>query len=230
MTTASDAQEAASEVDLVSESVPEDPKLKGEVLARFDKLCPARTVFTTNTSTLVPSQFSEATGRPSQFAAFHFHLPVWVANVVDIMPHPGTSEETVALLQDFARRIGQIPIVLQKEHGGYVLNTTLSALLREAQTMAASGVASVEDIDRAWMGVMKTSIGPFGIMDLIGIDTVWRITDYWAKKAFWMRELRRNAGFLKGYVDEGHLGQKSGRGFYDYPDPAFAQPGFVQGE
>lgn len=230
MTTASDAQEAASEVDLVSESVPEDPKLKGEVLARFDKLCPARTVFTTNTSTLVPSQFSEATGRPSQFAAFHFHLPVWVANVVDIMPHPGTSEETVVLLQDFARRIGQIPIVLQKEHGGYVLNTMLSALLREAQTMAASGVASVEDIDRAWMGVMKTSIGPFGIMDLIGIDTVWHITDYWAKNAPWMRELPGNARFLKGYVDEGHLGQKSGRGFYDYPDPAFEQPGFVQGE
>jgi 3-hydroxybutyryl-CoA dehydrogenase len=106
----------------------------------------------------------------------------------------------------------------------------LSAMLTEAQTMAADGVASVEDIDRTWMGVMKTSIGPFGIMDLVGLDTVWHITDYWARKAFWMRRLRRNANFLKEYVDKGYLGRKSGQGFYSYPEPAYEQPGFVQGE
>lgn len=230
MTTKSDAREAAQEVDLVSEAIPEDPKLKGEVFARFNELCPSRTVFTTNTSTLVPSQIAEATGRPSRFAALHFHTPVWIANVVDIMPHPGTSEETVALLRGFAKRIGQIPILLEKEHRGYVFNAMLSAMLTEAQTMAADGVASVEDIDRAWMGVMKTSIGPFGIMDLVGLDTVWHITDYWARKAFWMRRLRRNANFLKEYVDKGYLGRKSGQGFYSYPEPAYEQPGFVQGE
>jgi 3-hydroxybutyryl-CoA dehydrogenase len=229
MSTNEDPREAAEDVDLVSESIPEDPELKGEVFARFNELCPPHTVFTTNTSTLLPSQFAKATGREPQFAALHFHTPVWMANVVDVMSHPGTSEETVALLRDFAERIGQIPIVLEKEHGSYVFNAMLNAMLTEAQTMAADGVASVEDIDRAWMGVMQTSIGPFGIMDLVGLDTVWRITDYWAKKVL-RPQLRRNADFVKEYIDKGYLGRKNGRGFYTYPNPAYEQPGFVQRE
>jgi 3-hydroxybutyryl-CoA dehydrogenase len=230
ITTTNNPESAATDVDLVSESVPEDPKLKGQVFAQFNQLCPSRTIFTTNTSTLIPSMFAKATGRPAQFAALHFHQPVWVANVVDIMPHPGTSEETVVVLCDFARRIGQIPIVLKKESHGYVFNTMLSAVNREALTLAANGIASVEDVDRAWMGVMKMPIGPFGIMDLVGIDTVWHITNYWAKRLFFNRQLGVNARFLKEYVDKGWLGVKSGKGFYTYPDPAYQQPGFVEGK
>ncbi|MGO9179698.1 MAG: 3-hydroxyacyl-CoA dehydrogenase NAD-binding domain-containing protein [Candidatus Limnocylindrales bacterium] len=90
ITTTTDPATAASEVDLVSESVPEDPALKGHVFAQFNALCPPRTMFTTNTSSLLPSMFAEATGRPDRFAALHFHLPVWSGNVVDVMPHPGT--------------------------------------------------------------------------------------------------------------------------------------------
>jgi len=86
----------ASGADLVSESVPEDPALKAKVFAQFNQICPPHTIFTTNTSTLIPSMFAEATGRPGQFAALHFHSFVWDSNVVDIMPHPGTSPETVA--------------------------------------------------------------------------------------------------------------------------------------
>jgi 3-hydroxybutyryl-CoA dehydrogenase len=230
ITTTTNPQEAAAEADLISESVPEDPKLKRKVFAQFNELCPPRTIFTTNTSTLLPSTFAEATGRPAQFAALHFHQPVWECNVVDVMPHPGTSEETVALLQDFAKRIGQIPILLKKESNGYVFNAMLSALLRAALELAVNDVASVEDVDRAFMGVMKTPVGPFGIMDLVGLDTIWDITNYWAKRAFFARQLRKNANFLKEHVDQGHCGVKSGRGFYTYPDPAFQQPGFVEGE
>ena len=224
-----DPAAAAAGADLVSESVPEDPKLKGRVFAQFHDLCPARTIFTTNTSTLVPSQFAGDTGRPAQFAAFHFHTPVWVANVVDVMPHPETAPETVALLEAFGHRIGQIPIVLQKEHHGYVFNSLLNVLLGEAMTLVEQGVAAPEDVDRAWMGVMRTEIGPFGIIDLVGLDTVWKITDYWAGRLFWRRQLRRNANFLKEYLDNGRRGRAHGRGFYDYPRPAFEQPGFVEG-
>jgi 3-hydroxybutyryl-CoA dehydrogenase len=142
------------------------------------------------------------------------------------MPHPGTAPETVALLEAFARRIGQIPIVLERENHGYVFNAMLNALNRAALTLAANGVARVPDIDRAWMGVMKMPIGPLGILDQVGLDTAWHITAHWAKVTD-DPQLQANAAFLKGYVDQGHLGVKSGRGFYVYPDPAYRQPEFL---
>jgi 3-hydroxybutyryl-CoA dehydrogenase len=229
ITTTAHPQQAAAEADLLNESVPEDPALKGKIFAQFNELCPPHTLFTTNTSTLLPSMVAEATGRPAQFAAFHFHQFVWESNVVDIMPHPGTSADTVALLEVFARRIGQIPIVLKKESYGYVFNAMLSALNRAALTLASSKVASVEDVDRAWMGVMKTRIGPFGILDVIGLETAWDITEYWAKTLN-DPELQANADFLKNYIEQGRLGLKNGQGFYTYPNPLYQQPGFLTGE
>lgn len=229
VTRTTDPAAAAQEADLLIEAVPENPSLKSQVFAQYHSLCPPNTIFTTNTSTLVPSMFAAATGRPAQFAAFHFHLPTWVSNVVDIMPHPGTDPAVVTLLTAFARRIGQIPIVLHQESHNYVFNAMLSALNSAALTLAATDVASVEDVDRAWMGVMKTPIGPFGIMDAIGLETIHEITNYWAG-VLNDAGLRRNAAFVKGYLDQGRLGVKSGQGFYTYPKPAFGRPDFVAGE
>jgi 3-hydroxybutyryl-CoA dehydrogenase len=227
ITSTTDPAVAARDADLVSESVPEDPALKGRVLAQFHALCPSRTIFTTNTSTLVPSMFAAATGRPDRFAALHFHAPVWRSNVADVMPHAGTSPETTELLLAFARRIGQVPIHVRKESSGYVFNAMYNAINREAITLAANGVASVEDVDRAWMGIMKMPMGPFGMLDGVGLDTVLHITDYWAGRTG-DAQLRANAGFLKTYVDRGRLGIKSGEGFYRYPDPAYSRPGFPE--
>jgi 3-hydroxybutyryl-CoA dehydrogenase len=226
VTWTSDAAAAAAEADILSESVPEDPVLKGRILGEFHAICPARTVFTTNTSTLLPSMFAAATGRPDRFAALHFHQPVWSSNVVDVMPLPSTSPETIDLLWAFAGRIGQIPIHVRKESPGYVFNAMYNAVNREAMTLAANGVASIEDVDRAWMGIFKMPIGPFGMLDGVGLDTVWHITDYWATRTG-DAQLRRNATFLKEYLDRGHVGVKSGEGFYRYPGPAYARPDFV---
>jgi 3-hydroxybutyryl-CoA dehydrogenase len=223
-----DAEEAGKNIEFVSESVPEDPALKERVFAQFNKICPPHAIFTTNTSSLVPSMFAEATGRPEKFAAFHFH-DVRISNIVDIMPHPGTSDETVSLIKAFAERIGQVPIMMKKENYGYVFNAMLMELLRAAQTLAANNVAEFEDVDRSWMGVMHTLSGPFGIMDSIGIDTAWKVTDYWANRTKDPQALA-NAAFLKRYVDRGDLGVKSGKGFYKYPDPEFLKPGFVEGK
>jgi 3-hydroxybutyryl-CoA dehydrogenase len=216
---------AAFEADVVSESVPEDPALKGRVLAQFDALCPPRTIFASNTSTLLPSMFAAATGRPDRVAALHFHPPVWSSNVVDVMPHPGTSPETTELLLAFARRIGQIPIHLHRESIGYVFNAIYSALNEAAITLVANGIASIEDVDRAWIGIMKMPIGPFGMLDGVGLDTVWDITDYWAERTGDAQRLK-NADFVKAYVDRGCLGVKTGEGFYKYPNPVWASPGF----
>lgn len=222
-----DPQKAA-QAELVSESVPEDPQLKGKVFAQFNALCPPQTIFTTNTSTLVPSMYAEATGRPDRFAALHFHGYVWISNVVDIMPHPGTSVETLDLLEAFAHRIGQIPIRLAKESSSYVFNAMLNAVLRAATGLAAKQVTSFENVDRAWMGVMKMPVGPFGILDQIGLETAYDINQYWAN-VLKDAELQANAEFLKSYVDQGHLGVKTGRGFYSYPDPEYLRPGFITG-
>lgn len=210
-----DPATAAADVDLVSESVPEDPTLKARVFAELDAHCPARTIFASNTSSLLPSMYADASGRPDRLAALHFHQPVWSSNLVDVMPHPGTSPETVETLLGFAARIGQIPVRLQKESSGYVFNAMYNALNREAITLAANGIASVEDVDLAWTTVMKTPRGPFGMLDFVGIDTAWHITDYWATVTQ-DPQLLTNAAWLKTYVDQGHTGVKAGKGFYDY--------------
>lgn len=226
ITTATDPEKASDNVDLLSESVPEIPELKSEVFAQFGALCPPRTIFTTNTSTLVPSMFAEASGRPERFAAFHFHGPMYGANVVDIMPHPGTSDTTVELLKDFARRIGQLPIIEKKESPGYVFNALIDPVFNAAIKLLVNEVASLEDIDRAWMGTTGMACGPFGLLDVIGIDTVLQIIVTQAQLID-DPEIEKGIDFLQGYVDKGWLGLKSGRGFYSYPEPSFQEPDFL---
>jgi 3-hydroxybutyryl-CoA dehydrogenase len=223
-----DPGSAAADVDLVSECLPEDARLKGSVLGQFNRLCPARAIFATNTSVLLPSWFAAATGRGDRFAALHFHNNVWLANVVEVMPHPKTSPETLEVLVGFARRIGQIPIQMRKESAGYVFNAMYTVINHTAISLVANGIASFEDVDRAWIGIFKMPIGPFGLLDSIGLDTVWQITDYGARKTGDF-QVKKNAAFIKGFIDRGCLGEKSGEGFYRYPHPAYEEPGFVTG-
>ena len=227
ISTTTDPELAAKDADIINESVPEKPDLKVKIFSQFNKLCPERTIFTTNTSTLLPSKIADATGRPEKFLALHFH-DVSITNVVDIMPHPGTSKEITALVKEFAVKAGQLPIMLEKEHSGYVFNYMIGALFTSAQTLATEHIASIEDIDRAWMGVTHMMQGPFGMMDGIGLDTMLSVTEYWAAKnkdPQWIK----NAEFLREYVEKGHLGMKTKKGFYEYPKPSYNQPEFLKG-
>ena len=228
ITTTIDPEKAAEGADIISESVPEDPKLKGKIFFQFHGLCRQDTIFTTNTSSLLPSQFAEASGRPDRLCALHFH-DTSMTNVVDVMPHPGTSAETMELVKAFAEKLDQVAIVLNKEHNGYVFNNMFMALLDSALGLASKKVTSVKEIDRSWMGVMHTMIGPFGLMDSVGLDTVYKITDYWAKQLKNPKAVA-NAAFLKEYVEQGKLGIKSGEGFYKYPNPEYFQPNFLSGK
>ncbi len=227
ITTTSDPELAAKEADIIIESVPEKPEIKTQIFSQFNKLCPERTIFTTNTSTLLPSWIAKDTGRPEKFLAFHFH-DVSLTNVVDIMPHPGTSEETIELVKEFAIKAGQLPIMLKKESSGYVFNFMIGALFHAAETLATKDIASIEDIDRAWMGVTHMMQGPFGMMDGIGLDTILSVNEYWAAK-FKDPQWIKNAAFIKTYVDKGHLGMKSKKGFYEYPKPSYNEPEFLKG-
>lgn len=218
-----DAAQAATNADLVSESVTEDRDLKTKVWQQFGALCPEHTIFTTNTSYLLPSMFAEASGRPERFCALHFH-DVFYANVVDIMPHPGTAPWMISLLANFGRSIEQTPVIMEKESYGYIFNSMLMAVLGAAGALVTFNITSIENVDRSWMGNFKMPMGPFGILDEIGLETAWHVTrNNKDEKSVSFAKL------LESYVSQGKLGKKTGEGFYKYPDPAYKRDGFLEG-
>jgi 3-hydroxybutyryl-CoA dehydrogenase len=222
--------EDGADADLLSESVLEDPDLKAKVFAQFNQICHPQTIFTTNTSTLLPSMYAEATGRPDRFAALHFY-GVFDHQLADVMPHPGTSPEIVELLYAFAKRIKQVPLVFSKESPGYIANAIFGGMNDVAIKLAlVEKVASVEDVDRAVMLHLGMAFGPFGLMDQVGLDTVWNVMQSKAKISGDPGAQQFADEFKRNYIDKGWLGAKSGRGFYTYPDPAYLRPDFLGGD
>lgn len=216
-----DPYRAVADADIISESVTEEVSIKEKVWKQFGETAPAKTIFTTNTSYLLPSQFAQISGRPEKFCAFHFH-DVFTARVVDIMPHPGTAPEMIPLLQDFGKKLNQVPVLVKKESPGYIFNFMLMALIGAAGKLKTHDIGSIEDIDKSWMVNFNMPMGPFGILDNIGLETAWHVTKDRpdsASKAF--------AALLKTYVDQGKLGEKSGEGFYKHPNPAYKNIDFL---
>ena len=223
ITFTTDAVKAARDADFVSESVVEDLDIKKKVWAQFATLCPPHSIFTTNTSYLMPSLFAAETGRPGLFCAFHFH-DVFFANVVDIMPHPTTEKWVVDLLMEMGRKLNQTPVFVKKESPGYIFNAMLVSLIGAAGALVTYDIASIEDVDRSWMGNFKMESGPFGILDVIGLETAWHITNTLPDV-----KSKKFAALLRSYVDAGKLGVKTGEGFYKYPNPAFQEINFITG-
>jgi 3-hydroxybutyryl-CoA dehydrogenase len=224
ITTTSDAAEAAADADILIEAVPEKLELKHTVFAEFENLCPEKTVFVSNTSSLLTSEMESAVERKDRFAALHFH---GYKSVADIMGGTQTSPETIELLKEFARRIGELPIVMKKEHPGFLHNYMFIVWLEAAMWLAAGGYGSIEDIDRSWMKVHDARMGPFAMLDIVGLDVGRDVGEAMRDRGqpgHW-EEIRE---FLQPYIDRGHLGLKTGRGFYTYPNPAYAQPEFLE--
>jgi 3-hydroxybutyryl-CoA dehydrogenase len=216
-----DPKIAVSEADIINESVLEDVSIKTEVWKLFGEIAPEKTIFTTNTSYLLPSMFAEVSGRPAKFCALHFH-DVFTAKVVDIMPHPGTDQSLIPILMDFGRSLEQVPVLVKKENNGYIFNTMLMSFIGAAGKLLVNDIASIEDIDKSWMVNFNMSKGPFGILDTIGLETAYHVTKNQPDKAS-----QAFAALLKTYVDAGKLGEKSGEGFYKYPKPKYKNPDFL---
>jgi len=216
-----DPQEAADGADFVNESVLEDLDTKKKVYEQFAPLWPEHTLLTTNTSYLLPSMFAAETGRPEQFCAFHFH-DVFTAIVVDVMPHQGTAPWIIPFLMNMGKKLNQIPVHVEHEVPGYLFNNMLMAWLGSAGALLTKGIATPEMIDKSWMGNIQTGIGPFGMLDHVGLDTAWYIVS--ARKD---EKSKRFATLLKEYVEAGKLGVKTGEGFYQYPKPTYAEAAFL---
>ncbi len=222
-----DLTEAAHDCDLVSESVPENLEIKRQVFRDLNEVCPTHTIFTTNSSTLLPSMIADATGRTERFLALHFANQIWVRNISEVMRHPGTDLEVFKRVVTFAKEIGMVPILLEKENSGYVLNALLVPLLNAAQSLVVNEIASPIDVDRTWMISTQTPMGPFAMLDMIGLETAYNICLHLARVTG-DEQMQDIADYLKEhYVDKGKLGMKTGEGFYKYPDPAYAQPSFL---
>jgi 3-hydroxybutyryl-CoA dehydrogenase len=222
-----DLQEAVAGADLVSESVIENLGVKRAVHEELDRLCPAKTILTTNTSGLLVSDIEDVVERGDRFAALHSH---YGSPLIDIVRGPRTSDAIIDILERYVTSLNCVPLVLHKENRGYVLNAMLGPVLTIALLLVVEGIASKEQVDAAWMKHRRAPMGPFGMMDLFGLNVVY---DGWQHRESDPRVdglKPRVTALLESYLDRGEFGSKSGKGFYTYPNPAFEQPGFVDVE
>ena len=202
------------EADLAIEAVVEDLAVKRRVFAELDRLCPARAILATNSSTFVSSLVADATRRPAQVANLHYFNPAMVMEVVEVVQGPHTSAETASLLVEFAQRVGKRPILMKKEIEGFIANRLLRALGREATFLVDEGYASFEEVDLAAEKALGHPLGPFRLMDLTGIDLAFMIRS--AIYASSGREEDRPPRCIEERYRAGHYGRKTGRGFYRY--------------
>ena len=224
----SDLTAAVVAADLIIEAAPEIPEVKTALYQQLASSLPAHTLLATNSSTLLPSQFAEATGRPEKFCSLHFANLIWSMNLAEIMAHSTTSKSTILAITQFAIEIGMVPVPLQKEHSAYVINTMLVPLLQAAQTLVTNGISTAETIDRTYMIMNRgCSMGPCGIMDVVGMKTCYDILSYWGAENE-DQQMLTNAAYIKQhFVDPGNMGLLSGQGYYSYPNPSYQSEDFL---
>jgi 3-hydroxyacyl-CoA dehydrogenase len=212
ITLTTDLSSCAADADLVIEAVPEVLALKERVYAELGRTAEESTVFATNSSTLLPSQLADATGRPDRFLALHFANHIWRQNTAEVMGSPRTDPAVFDRVLTFATEIGMVPIPVRKEQPGYVLNSLLVPLLGAAAQLVLRGVAEPETVDATWRIGTGAPVGPFQIIDVVGLRTVHAIAsasdDEGAR--LWAAHLQTN------YLDQGKFGVESGEGFYRY--------------
>lgn len=216
-------KEAVGNADLAIEAIPEDLEIKKEFFNELGKVAPKHTIFATNSSTLLPSQMAEETGRPDKFLALHFANHIWKHNTAEVMGHPGTDLEVFEAVASFAKDIGMVVIPLKKEQTGYVLNSLLIPFLNAGLNLYVNNVASPQTIDKTWMIATGAPRGPFAILDVVGLKTAYDITRANADK-----KSQKAAKMIKeNYIDKGKLGVATGEGFYTYPGPNYENPEFL---
>jgi len=220
--------EAVKDADLISESVPEILDIKKSFYRELSKVAAEKTIITTNSSTLVPSEMVDAVNRPEKFLALHFANGIWDANVGEVMGHPDTDLEIFNRVVEFAKEIGMVPIPIHKEQNGYVLNSLLVPLLSAAANLFINGVTDVESIDKTWMISTGVQMGPFGVMDLIGMQTMYNVEKLWGEKLGDKAMISRAEFIKENFIDKGKMGVVTGEGFYKYPNPSYEHPDFLK--
>lgn len=223
-----DMVKAVEGVDLVIEAVPERLDLKREVFAQLDDVCDDATILATNSSSIRISKIEDATGRLDKVLNTHFYNTPWRRSMVELMRGTRTSDETLESVREFMVSIGITPLMVLRESTGFIFNRVWRAIKRECLHLVDQGVASFQDVDRAWMTLYETPYGPFGMMDRVGLDVVRDIEMVYYEESGADRDAP--PGMLLEMIGRGELGVKTGKGFYKYPNPTYLEQGFLKGK
>jgi 3-hydroxybutyryl-CoA dehydrogenase len=208
---------ALGEVDLVVEAVPERLELKRQIFTELDRVCKPATILATNTSSLSVTEIAAATGRPSHVVGVHFFNPAPVMRFVEVVKTVVTAGEVVADVEALCARLGKV-VATVGDRAGFIANALLFGYLNHAVAMYEARYASREDIDTAMRLGRGLPMGPFALLDLIGLDTAYQILDTMYRRGG--RDRRHAPAPLLGQlVTAGHLGRKTGKGFYAYAEP-----------
>ncbi|MCD7982285.1 MAG: 3-hydroxyacyl-CoA dehydrogenase [Clostridiales bacterium] len=212
-----DLADAVKDADLVIEALAEDINQKIDFYKMLAPLLPEKTIVATNSSTLLPSAMAEYTQRPEKYLALHFANNIWSGNTAEIMGHAGTDPENYRAVVQFAEDISMVPLEVKKEQPGYILNSMLVPFLEAAEFLWANDIADYETIDKTWVLATHAPMGPFRVIDVVGITTVYNITlsrpgaddpnTVYGKLAKRLKE---------EFIDTGKLGVNAGEGFYKY--------------
>jgi len=212
ISTVSSVEDACRECDFLIEAVPEEMELKLELYTLFDKFAKPNAVLASNTSSLSIAEMAEMTFRPELCVGMHFFNPVPKMRLIEIVRAPKTSDETIAVCREVGLRMGK-EVVVVKESPGFITSRVNALIGNEAFAMLEAGLASAEDIDKAVKLGLNHPMGPFEMVDLVGLDVRLRILEYLHET---LGEKYRPNNLLKKLVAEGRLGRKSGRGVYEY--------------
>jgi 3-hydroxybutyryl-CoA dehydrogenase len=211
---AGSVEEAAREADLVIEAVPEEMESKIEIFTLLDKICRPTTILASNTSSLSVTEIASVTYRAKKCVGMHFFNPVHKMKLLEIVRALETDEDTLATVVEVGKRMGKEVVVI-KEAPGFITSRINAMIGNEAFYMLQEGIASAADIDKALKLGLNHPMGPFELVDLVGLDTRLNILEYLHKS---LGEKYRPAPLLVQYVKAGRLGRKSGRGVYEYPE------------
>jgi 3-hydroxybutyryl-CoA dehydrogenase len=211
---AGSVEEAAREADLVIEAVPEEMDSKIEIFTLLDKICRPNAILASNTSSLSITEIASVTYRPKKCVGMHFFNPVHKMKLLEVVRALETDDDTIAAAAEVGTRMGKEVVVI-KESPGFITSRINAMIGNEAFYMLQEGIASAEDIDKALKLGLNHPMGPFELVDLVGLDTRLHILEYLHRS---LGEKFRPAPLLVQHVKAGRLGRKSGRGVFDYPD------------
>ncbi|MGH9555402.1 MAG: 3-hydroxyacyl-CoA dehydrogenase family protein [Terriglobales bacterium] len=211
---AGSVEEAARPADLIIEAVPEEIESKIEIFTLLDKICPPATILASNTSSLSITEIASVTYRPKQCLGMHFFNPVHKMKLLEVVRALETDDATLAAAVEVGRRMGK-EVVVVKESPGFITSRINAMIGNEAFYMLQEGVASAADIDKALRLGLNHPMGPFELVDLVGLDTRLHILEYLHRS---LGDKFRPCPLLIQYVKAGRLGRKSGRGVYDYAE------------
>jgi len=212
-----DPVEGVKDSDLVIEAIIENIKKKQDLFKILDANAKPHTIFASNTSSLSISKIAEATKRRDRFGGIHFFNPVPIMKLVEVVKGKETSESTVQALQQFGKSINKV-VITCKDTPGFVVNRLLVPYLNESIKLLERGVASKEDIDTAMKLGAGYPMGPFELLDYVGLDTSYYILEGWSKE-YPNEELFKPSPLVKDLVGKGKFGKKSGEGFYKHTKP-----------